>query len=95
MSFDPFHVFYLPIIATSSELQTWDNTDESKEQFFKFVNVNFDKRAFVILEQVNSPFIGDFISNAHASESNNVKAFAKKLRDYMKKKDWKHFIIIS
>ena len=33
MSFDPYNVFYLPILASPEELQLWDK-EQTKEYFF-------------------------------------------------------------
>lgn len=48
MSFDPYHIYYLPIVASIEDLQLWEG-DETKEFFFKNCNINFDKKAFSLL----------------------------------------------
>lgn len=35
MAIDPYNIYYLPIIGSPDELLIWDETDESKELFFK------------------------------------------------------------
>lgn len=35
MSFDPYNIYYLPIMATREDLQSWDKEEVSKEIFIK------------------------------------------------------------
>ena len=48
MAFDPYNVFYLPILASPEELQLWDK-EQTKEQFFENCQENFDERSYNIL----------------------------------------------
>lgn len=80
MSFEPYHLYYIPIVANIEDLQLWEN-DETKEYFFR--NLKFDKKAYAIMAQVNPNYINEFLTNAKSVDSDNVKRFAKRLKDYL------------
>ena len=81
MSYEPYHIYYLPLIASNEALQDWDN-DETKEYFFKNLNINFDKRAYSNFVQVNGGYLGEFLMNSRSCESKNIRDFANKLKRY-------------
>lgn len=68
MSFDPYNIFYLPIVAQPEDLLMWDN-EQTKDHFFKNCQLNFDERSFKILSNLNSHYVSKFISTASTSDS--------------------------
>lgn len=83
MSFDPYNVYYLPILATREDLEAWDKDEVSKEVFIKNCQLNFDERSFAILSKLNTHYVSEFISTAEGTNSEVIKNFARKLRRYM------------
>ena len=83
MAFEPYHVYYLPILATAEDLQQWDVSETTKEVFMKNCQLNFDERSFVILSRINDHYISEFISTAEGkTASENIRNFARKLKKY-------------
>ena len=82
MSFDPYNIYYLPIMATREDLIAWDKDEVSKELFIKNCNLNFDEKSFAILSKLNSHYVSEFISTAEGNSSEMIQNFARKLRRY-------------
>ncbi len=81
MSFDPYNIYYLPILASTDELLTWDK-ELSKELFLKQCERNFDERSFALLYKFNNHYLNEFISTAMTADSETLVNFAKKLKRY-------------
>jgi hypothetical protein len=81
MSFDPYNIYYLPILASPEHLQLWDNK-ATIDTFIKNCQLNFDERSFAMLSKSNNQFVCDFISTAARSDSEIVRNFGKKIKGY-------------
>ena len=85
MAFDPYNIYYLPILAQPDDIQYWeDENEQSKDDFLNNCNKNFDERSFKMLSKYNSHYVHEFVSTAITTESKVLKSFAKKLKRFMK-----------
>jgi hypothetical protein len=69
MSFEPYHSFYLPLLASPEDLLFWDHhtapddvEGQSRELFMKTCLLNFDEKALCTLMRYNSQYVSEFIS---------------------------------
>jgi len=64
MSFDPYNIYYLPILATREDLLAWDKEEISKEIFIKNLQINFTEKQFAMLSKFNTHYLSEFVSTA-------------------------------
>ena len=86
MSFNPYNVYYLPILAPADDLIDWEKS-ETKEVFIQNCRANMDEWSYSALNKFNNHYISEFISTAAQSESQNVMNLAKKLQHYTTSND--------